>query len=46
MISFCVYFQVIDADPDPVCTLLEYLRTKLKLCGTKLGCGEGNSTFS
>lgn len=35
---------MIDFDPDPVCTLLEYLRTKLGLSGTKLGCGEGKTT--
>lgn len=33
--------QVIDAAPDPECTLLVYLRDQLRLCGTKLGCGEG-----
>ncbi|XP_023299280.2 xanthine dehydrogenase [Lucilia cuprina] len=33
--------KVIDANPDPECTLLTYLREKLRLCGTKLGCGEG-----
>ncbi|XP_037955545.1 xanthine dehydrogenase-like [Teleopsis dalmanni] len=33
--------KVIDANPDPECTLLTYLRDKLFLCGTKLGCGEG-----
>ena len=27
--------------PDPAMTLLTYLRTKEKLTGTKLGCGEG-----
>uniref|UniRef100_A0A182RBN1 Xanthine dehydrogenase n=1 Tax=Anopheles funestus TaxID=62324 RepID=A0A182RBN1_ANOFN len=33
--------KVIDAVPDPECTLLVYLRDKLRLCGTKLGCAEG-----
>nr|P08793.1 RecName: Full=Xanthine dehydrogenase; Short=XD [Calliphora vicina] len=33
--------KVIDTNPDPECTLLTYLREKLRLCGTKLGCGEG-----
>ncbi|XP_017481952.1 PREDICTED: xanthine dehydrogenase isoform X3 [Rhagoletis zephyria] len=33
--------KVTDAEPDPECTLLTYLRDKLRLCGTKLGCGEG-----
>eukprot|EP00117_Sycon_ciliatum_P032245 scpid13149/ scgid2110/ Xanthine dehydrogenase/oxidase; Xanthine dehydrogenase; Xanthine oxidase; Xanthine oxidoreductase len=28
-------------DVDPELTLLQFLRTKLRLCGTKLGCGEG-----
>ncbi|XP_037795303.1 xanthine dehydrogenase/oxidase-like [Penaeus monodon] len=30
-----------DAEVDPEVTLLTYLRQKLRLCGTKLGCGEG-----
>lgn len=33
--------KVIELNPDPECTLLTYLREKLRLCGTKLGCGEG-----
>ncbi|XP_058453395.1 xanthine dehydrogenase [Malaya genurostris] len=33
--------KIIDPNPDPQCTLLTYLRDKLRLCGTKLGCGEG-----
>lgn len=33
--------KVEDAAVDPEITLLVYLRTKLRLCGTKLGCGEG-----
>ena len=30
-----------EKDPEPEWTLLFYLREKLSLCGTKLGCGEG-----
>ncbi|XP_039429165.1 xanthine dehydrogenase [Culex pipiens pallens] len=33
--------KVIEPNPDPECTLLVYLRDKLRLCGTKLGCAEG-----
>ncbi|XP_076100385.1 xanthine dehydrogenase/oxidase-like isoform X2 [Mytilus galloprovincialis] len=33
--------KVEDPDPDPGYTLLFYLRKKLCLTGTKLGCGEG-----
>ncbi|KAL3270337.1 hypothetical protein HHI36_009385 [Cryptolaemus montrouzieri] len=33
--------KVEDNDVDPEWTLLYYLRNKLRLCGTKLGCGEG-----
>ncbi|XP_053697545.1 xanthine dehydrogenase [Sabethes cyaneus] len=33
--------KVVDPNPDPECTLLTYLRDKLRLCGTKLGCAEG-----
>jgi xanthine dehydrogenase/oxidase len=33
--------KVVDTSPDPATTLLSYLRMKLRLCGTKLGCGEG-----
>ncbi|TDG48374.1 hypothetical protein AWZ03_005119 [Drosophila navojoa] len=43
--SVLVFFvngkKVVDSNPDPECTLLSYLRDKLRLCGTKLGCGEG-----
>lgn len=34
-------FQVIEKFPDPMTTLLKYLREILFLCGTKLACGEG-----
>ena len=33
--------RVVDTSVDPEWTLLTYLRWKLRLCGTKLGCGEG-----
>lgn len=33
--------KVEEPHADPRMTLLAYLRTKLGLCGTKLGCGEG-----
>nr|QEO19120.1 rosy [Oiovelia cunucunumana] len=33
--------KVQDNDVDPEWTLLFYLRNKLRLCGTKLGCAEG-----
>ncbi|XP_037663546.1 xanthine dehydrogenase/oxidase [Choloepus didactylus] len=33
--------KVVDKNVDPETTLLAYLRRKLGLCGTKLGCGEG-----
>ncbi|KAJ4447027.1 hypothetical protein ANN_09015 [Periplaneta americana] len=33
--------KVVDNSVDPEWTLLYYLRNKLRLCGTKLGCGEG-----
>ncbi|XP_019624369.1 PREDICTED: xanthine dehydrogenase/oxidase-like [Branchiostoma belcheri] len=33
--------KVVDQDVDPEMTLLTYLRTKLRLTGAKLGCGEG-----
>ena len=44
-LSSLVFFvngkKVVDTMPDPGQTLLTYLRNKLRLCGTKLGCGEG-----
>ncbi|XP_015117328.1 xanthine dehydrogenase [Diachasma alloeum] len=33
--------EIIDADINPEWTLLYYLRTRLRLTGTKLGCAEG-----
>ncbi|XP_055957731.1 xanthine dehydrogenase-like [Patella vulgata] len=33
--------KIIENQPDPKCTLLQYLRNKLTLTGTKLVCGEG-----
>ncbi|CAG9858905.1 unnamed protein product [Phyllotreta striolata] len=33
--------KIVDDNVDPELTLLQYLRNKLRLCGTKLGCGEG-----
>ncbi|CRK91710.1 CLUMA_CG005356, isoform A [Clunio marinus] len=33
--------KISDNEPDPDYTLLRYLREKLRLCGTKLGCDEG-----
>ncbi|CAH1102357.1 unnamed protein product [Psylliodes chrysocephalus] len=36
-----ITIKVVDDSVDPELTLLEYLRNKLRLCGTKLGCGEG-----
>ncbi|KAH3859121.1 hypothetical protein DPMN_101836, partial [Dreissena polymorpha] len=33
--------KIIEANPEPETTLLQYLRRKLFLTGTKLGCGEG-----
>ncbi|KAK4875652.1 hypothetical protein RN001_012074 [Aquatica leii] len=33
--------KIVDPQPNPEYTLLFYLRNKLGLCGTKLGCAEG-----
>ncbi|XP_061897039.1 xanthine dehydrogenase/oxidase-like [Entelurus aequoreus] len=33
--------KVVETNPDPDMTLLTYLRTKVGLQGTKLGCAEG-----
>lgn len=43
--SVLVFFvngrKVVDHSADPEWTLIHYLRKKLRLCGTKLGCSEG-----
>ncbi|XP_063923155.1 xanthine dehydrogenase-like [Zophobas morio] len=43
--SVLVFFvngkKIVDNEVDPEWTLLFYLRNKFRLCGTKLGCGEG-----
>ncbi|XP_071810476.1 xanthine dehydrogenase/oxidase-like isoform X1 [Asterias amurensis] len=41
LVFFCNGKKVIDHHADPSMTLLSYLRTKLRLTGSKLGCGEG-----
>uniref|UniRef100_A0A6P7FW35 Xanthine dehydrogenase n=1 Tax=Diabrotica virgifera virgifera TaxID=50390 RepID=A0A6P7FW35_DIAVI len=33
--------KIVEENVDPEWTLLYYLRNQLRLCGTKLGCGEG-----
>ena len=33
--------KIVEPSPRPETTLLSYLRLNLRLCGTKLGCGEG-----
>nr|CAB3267784.1 xanthine dehydrogenase/oxidase-like [Phallusia mammillata] len=33
--------KIVEESPDPETTLLSYLRVKLRLTGSKLGCGEG-----
>lgn len=40
-ISLTVNEEKIQAEVDPTMTLLQFLRTDLKLFGTKEGCGEG-----
>ncbi|KAK6189693.1 hypothetical protein SNE40_001693 [Patella caerulea] len=43
--DFLIFFvngeKVIEKEPDPTCTLLHYLRSKLHLTGSKNVCGEG-----
>ncbi|XP_065173530.1 xanthine dehydrogenase-like [Atheta coriaria] len=43
--SVLVFFvngkKIVDDQVNPEWTLLQYLRNKLRLCGVKLGCGEG-----
>ncbi|XP_022080344.1 xanthine dehydrogenase/oxidase-like [Acanthaster planci] len=41
LLFFCNGKKVVDHHVDPEMTLLVYLRTKLRLTGSKLGCGEG-----
>ncbi|XP_038045213.1 xanthine dehydrogenase/oxidase-like [Patiria miniata] len=41
LLFYCNGTKVLDPDVDPALTLLTYLRTKLRLTGSKLGCGEG-----
>ncbi|XP_071965549.1 xanthine dehydrogenase/oxidase-like [Antedon mediterranea] len=40
-IFFCNGRKIVDLNIDPSMTLLSYLRRKLGLTGSKLGCGEG-----
>ncbi|XP_033106617.1 xanthine dehydrogenase/oxidase-like isoform X2 [Anneissia japonica] len=41
LIFFCNGRKITDNNVDPSMTLLSYLRLKLRLTGSKLGCGEG-----
>ncbi|XP_038073974.1 xanthine dehydrogenase/oxidase-like [Patiria miniata] len=41
LVFFCNGKKVVDHHVEPELTLLAYLRTKLRLTGSKLGCGEG-----
>ncbi|XP_041351962.1 xanthine dehydrogenase/oxidase-like [Gigantopelta aegis] len=41
LIFFVNGAQVVESKPDPLMPLVEFLRTKLHLTGTKVGCGEG-----
>ncbi|XP_033625802.1 xanthine dehydrogenase/oxidase-like [Asterias rubens] len=41
LVFFCNGKKVVDHHVQPELTVLAYLRTKLRLTGSKLGCGEG-----
>lgn len=40
-LHFYLHVQIVEDNPDPEWTLIFYLRKKLELCGTKLGCADG-----
>ncbi|XP_046572351.1 LOW QUALITY PROTEIN: xanthine dehydrogenase/oxidase-like [Haliotis rubra] len=41
LIFFVNGLKIVEQNPDPRVTLLQYLRNRLRLTGSKLGCGEG-----
>ncbi|XP_048259580.1 xanthine dehydrogenase/oxidase-like isoform X3 [Haliotis rufescens] len=41
LIFFVNGLRIVEPNPDPHVTLLQYLRNRLRLTGSKLGCGEG-----
>ncbi|XP_067682373.1 xanthine dehydrogenase/oxidase-like [Haliotis asinina] len=41
LIFFVNGLKIVEQNPDPRATLLQYLRNTLRLTGSKLGCGEG-----